>query len=151
MLIIDSISMVFFEFGDLTTIMKSCSAFGPSFRVIRLVSSFDTGFSIYQASCLTSLLTIVAPFLSLVSESRLNGRFGSSNFCLIYSLRQDRLLASTDNSTICSHSERLPTLSVDPSIFPGKNELQFKIYESTNIIFLMSTYRLDYLLLKIHS
>ena len=123
MLIIDSMSTVLFAFGDLTTIMKSYSAFGPSFRVIRLVSSFDTGFSMYQASCLISLLTITAPFLSLLSESRLKGRFGSSNFYLIYSFRYERLLASTDNSTICSHSERLPTLSVDPSILPGKKEL----------------------------
>ena len=123
MLIIDNMSTVLFAFGDLTTIMKSYSAFGPSFRVIRLVSSFDTGFSMYQASCLISLLTITAPFLSLLSDSRLKGRFGSSNFYLICSFLYERLLASTDNSTICSHSERLPTLSVDPSILPGKKEL----------------------------
>ena len=142
-LIIDSMSTLLFALGDLTTMMKSYSAFGPSLSVIRLVSSFDTGFSMYQASCLISLFTITAPFLSLVSDSRLKGKVGLSNFCFIWSFLQDRLLASTDSSTIYSHSERFPTLRVDPSILPGKKELQFKMCESTNIIFLMSTYRLD--------
>ena len=44
--------------GDLTTIIKSYSAFGPNFSVILLVSSFDTGFSINQDSYLISLFSI---------------------------------------------------------------------------------------------
>ena len=84
-LIIDSMSTLLFALGDLTTMMKSYSAFGPSLSVIRLVSSFDTGFSMYQASCLISLFTITAPFLSLASDSRLKGKLGLSNFCFIWS------------------------------------------------------------------
>lgn len=59
----------FYE-GDLTTMINSCSALGPNLRVMRLVSSFEIGFSMYQASCLISLLTIVSTiFLPLVGES----------------------------------------------------------------------------------
>ena len=60
--------------GALTTMMKSCSAFGPNLRVIRLVSSLETGFSMYQASCSTSLLSIVSTFLLFsYVVCRLNG------------------------------------------------------------------------------
>ena len=65
--------------GALTTIMKSCSAFGPSFSVILLVSSLETGFSIYQASCFRSLLLIVSPPLLFADGSSENGSYGSSN------------------------------------------------------------------------
>jgi hypothetical protein len=60
---IDNRFSVFFAFGDLTTMIKSYSAFGPSLSVILLVSSFEIGFSIYQDSCLISLLTMISFFL----------------------------------------------------------------------------------------
>ena len=60
--------------GARTTIMKSCSALGPSLRVIRFVSSFETGFSMYQASCLVSLLAnLVERLLPWVVGSRSKG------------------------------------------------------------------------------
>jgi|LauGreDrversion4_2_1035121.scaffolds.fasta_scaffold300701_1 type III secretory pathway component EscR len=55
--------------GLLTTMMNSYSALGPSFNVMRFVNSFEIGFSIYQDSCLISLLTIVSPFLLLLAAS----------------------------------------------------------------------------------
>ena len=45
---IESMFSVFCAEGARTTMMKSCSAFGPNFNVILFVSSFDTGFSTYQ-------------------------------------------------------------------------------------------------------
>lgn len=60
MLMIESRFSVLGTLGALTTMMKSYSAFGPSLRVIRLVSSLETGFSMNQASCLTSLFEMVS-------------------------------------------------------------------------------------------
>jgi len=37
--------------GAQSTIMNSCSHFGPSFKVIFLVSSLVVGFSMNQQSC----------------------------------------------------------------------------------------------------
>jgi hypothetical protein len=64
---IDARFSVLLAFGDLTTMIKSCSALGPSFRVIRLVSSFEIGFSMNQASCLISEFTMVSCFLPSAS------------------------------------------------------------------------------------
>lgn len=77
--------------GLLTTTINSYSALGPSFRVILLVSSLEIGFSIYQASCLNSLLTMLSfpvcyedePLDLLVSEEELSmgkGRSEVTNF-----------------------------------------------------------------------
>jgi hypothetical protein len=80
MLIIERRFSVLLAFGLLTTIMKSYSAFGPSFNVILFVSSFEIGFSMYQDSCLISLFTRVSPFLSSLSTaSRENGSSGFPN------------------------------------------------------------------------
>lgn len=80
---------VFLAFGDLTTIMKSYSAFGPSFKVILLVNSLEIGFSMYQDSCLISLFTIVSDFLpeqSKASGSILKGNSGFPNLSKIFFL-----------------------------------------------------------------
>ena len=119
---IDNKFSVLFTLGLLTTIMKSYSAFGPSLSVILFVSSFEMGFSMYQDSCLISLLTIVSLFLS-DSLSSTNGSSGLPNFSLIYFLLNWKLLESMESSTICSELLRLPTFKVDPSNLPGKNEL----------------------------
>jgi hypothetical protein len=81
MFISESKFSLFLVLGLLTTTMKSCSALGPNFRVILLVSSFDMGFSMYQDSCLISLLTILSVFLPLhSSSSSWNGSSGLPNF-----------------------------------------------------------------------
>lgn len=80
---------VLLALGLLTTIMKSCSAFGPSFRVILLVSSLEIGFSMYQASCLISLFTMFSDFLPSGSASlgsREKGNSGFPNFSFNYFL-----------------------------------------------------------------
>lgn len=120
MLIIDSRFSVFLTLGLLTTIMKSCSAFGPSLRVILLVSSFEIGFSIYHDSCLISLLTMESVFLS-ESASRAKGSSGLPNFSLIYFLWNWKLLESIESSTIYSELLKLPTFKVEPKSLPGKN------------------------------
>jgi hypothetical protein len=77
--------------GLLTTTINSYSALGPSLRVILFVSSLEIGFSMYQASCLNSLLTMLSlpvcyedePLDLLVSEEVLSmgkGRSEVSNF-----------------------------------------------------------------------
>ena len=56
---------------------KSYCEFGPSFKVIRLVSSFDTGFSMYQDWYFISELTIdsfLDPLVFLGSVFKLKGR-----------------------------------------------------------------------------
>jgi hypothetical protein len=64
---IDTRFSVLFAFGDLTTMIKSCSALGPSLRVILLVSSLEMGFSMNQASCFISEFTMVSDFLPSAS------------------------------------------------------------------------------------
>lgn len=54
----DTIGFLFILEGARKTIMNSCSHFGPSFRVIFLVSSFVVGFSMNQQSCCVSELTM---------------------------------------------------------------------------------------------
>jgi len=62
-LIIESkFSVLLTWIGLLLTIMKSYYAIGPSLRVIRFVSSLDTGFSMNQASCMYSLFFIKLDF-----------------------------------------------------------------------------------------
>jgi hypothetical protein len=142
MLIIDKRFSVFLAFGLLTTIMKSYSALGPSFKVILLVSSFEIGFSMYHDSCLISLFTMFSPFLvSLVSPSRQNGRSGLLNFSAICFLLNWKLVESTESSTIYSALLRLPTFSVDPSNLPGKNVLKLSTYESTKMVLFTSVIR----------
>lgn len=99
---------VLLAFGDLTTIMKSYSALGPSFRVILFVSSFDMGFSIYQDSCLISEFTMFSDFLpfSTSSGSSTNGNSGLPNFSFICFLLNWKLVESIESSTIYSHEER---------------------------------------------
>lgn len=81
MFIIDKRFSLFFAFGLLTTMMKSYSAFGPNLRVILLVSSLEMGFSMYQASCLISLFTMVSCFLSSDSAAAIeNGSSGFPNY-----------------------------------------------------------------------
>ena len=134
MLMIDIMFSLFLALGLLTTMMKSCSAFGPSFSVILLVSSLDIGFSMYHASCFISEFTIVSVLFPELPEergvsevgdslSRGNGSSGLPNFSLICFLLNQKLAESTESSTICSELVRLPTLSVEPSSFPGKNVL----------------------------
>ena len=125
MFIIDNRFSLFLAFGLRTTIMKSYSALGPSFRVILLVSSLEIGFSINQDSCLISLFTIFSVFLpfSMVSGSIWKGSSGFPNFSLICFLLNWKLLESIDNSTIYSALERFPTLRVDTNNLPGKKVL----------------------------
>ena len=114
----------FLAFGDLTTMMKSYSAFGPNFRVIRFVSSFDIGFSMYHDSCLISLFTMLSLFFkSSVSFSREKGSSGFPNFSDICFRLNWKLVASTESSTIYLALLRLPTLRVDPRSLPGKKVL----------------------------
>lgn len=120
MFIIESRFSVFFTLGLLTTIMKSYSALGPSFKVILLVNSFEIGFSMYQDSCLISLFTIVSLFLS-DSASSTNGSSGLLNFSLICFLLNWKLFESIESSTIYSALLRFPTFKVEPSNLPGKN------------------------------
>jgi hypothetical protein len=108
--------------GALTTTIKSCSAFGPSFKVMRFVNSLETGFSMNQDSYLTSLLTTESVcFLSASNSLSLKGRSGVPNLSSIDFLLYFKVAASTDSSTIYSKLVRFPTLNVEPSIFPGKN------------------------------
>jgi hypothetical protein len=82
-LIIDMRFSLFLAFGLLTTIMKSYSALGPSFRVILLVSSLEIGFSMYQDSCFISLFTILSflfPSGPILSELSASNEYGSSGF-----------------------------------------------------------------------
>lgn len=76
---------VFLAFGDLTTMIKSCSAFGPNFNVILLVSSLEMGFSMYQDSCLISELTMLSDFFpfSAISGLSTNGSSGLPNLSFI--------------------------------------------------------------------
>lgn len=80
MLMIDRRFSLFLAFGLLTTIIKSYSALGPNLRVILLVSSLEMGFSMYQASCLISLFTMVSYFLSDSSAAIENGNSGLPNY-----------------------------------------------------------------------
>lgn len=125
MLIIDNRFSLLLAFGLLTTMMKSCSALGPSLRVILLVSSFEIGFSMYQDSCFISLLTMFSLFLpfSATSASMTNGSSGLPNFSLMDFLLYWKLLESIDNSTIYSKLLRFPTFKVDPRSLPGKKVL----------------------------
>ena len=129
MLIIDIKFSLFFVFGLLTTMMKSCSALGPSFKVILLVSSFEIGFSMYHDSCLISLLTMLSvlfpsgPTLSEFSTSIEKGSSGFPNFSLIVFLLNWKLFESIASSTIYSELVRFPTLRVDPNNLPGKKVL----------------------------
>lgn len=148
MLIMDKRFSHLRELGLLTTIMKSCSAFGPNLRVILLVSSFEIGFSMNQASCLISLFTMLSDFFpfSQESASREKGRSGLLNFSPIYFLLNQKLFESIANSTIYSEFVRFPTFKVDPNNFPGKKVEQLRMRESTQMILLTSTRRdfLDY-------
>jgi hypothetical protein len=104
--------------------MKSCSALGPNFRVILLVSSLEMGFSMYHASCLISLFTMLSFFLLLsLSGSIEKGNSGFPNFSLRVFLLKEKLDESIESSTICSELLRFPTLRVDPKSFPGKKVL----------------------------
>ena len=138
---IERIFSVFLALGDLTTIMKSYSAFGPNFRVILFVSSFEMGFSMYQDSCLISEFTMFSDFLpfSASSGSSTNGNSGLPNLSLIAFLLNQKLVESIESSTIYSHDERFVTFSVDPRSLPGKNEEQLRMYESTYSTLLTST------------
>jgi hypothetical protein len=121
---IDSKFSDFLALGLLTTIMKSCSALGPSLRVILLVSSLEIGFSMYHASCLISLFTMFSlrlPFSSCTSSE--NGSSGLPNLSLMLVFVKLKLLESIDSSTIYSELLRLPTFRVEPSSFPGKKVL----------------------------
>ena len=124
MFIIDKRFSLFLALGDLTTIMKSYSAFGPSLRVILFVSSFEIGFSMYQDSCLISEFTMLSDFLpfSASSGSSTKGSSGLPNFSFICFLLNWKLAESIESSTICSQEERFETLRVEPRSFPGKNE-----------------------------
>lgn len=130
---------VLFAFGLLTTIIKSCSAFGPNLRVIRLVSSLEIGFSMYQASCFISEFTMLSFFLSSPSfEESENGSSGFPNCVLIEFLLNQKLLESIESSTIYSELLKFPTFKVDPNNFPGKKLLQFRMQESTKIVLFTS-------------
>jgi hypothetical protein len=89
--------------GALTTTMKSYSAFGPSFKVMRFVNSLDTGFSMNHDSYLTSLLTTESDcFLPASKSLSLNGKSGVPNFSSIVFLLYFKVAASTESSTIYS-------------------------------------------------
>ena len=98
----------FLAFGERTTTINSYSAFGPSLRVIRFVNSLEIGFSMNQASCLSSEFTMELPFEEL-SYSRENGKDGELYLSLIMFLLKLKVFESIDNSTICSNSEVFPT------------------------------------------
>jgi len=80
-LIMESMFSDLFIWGDLTTMIKSYSAFGPSLSVILFVSSFDTGFSMNHDSYFISLLTIEF-FIVSISNGALFGVVSSGNYCL---------------------------------------------------------------------
>lgn len=111
----------FLMLGARTTTIKSYSALGPSFKVMRFVSSLVTGFSTYHNSYLTSLLTIESDcFLpEELTSFCLKGKSGLLNFSEMLFLLYFRFNESTESSTIYSQLVRLDTLSVDPSILPG--------------------------------
>lgn len=88
--------------------MNSCSAFGPSLRVILFVSSFEIGFSMNQASCLSSEFTMEFPFEEL-SYSREKGKVGLLYLSFIMVLLKLNVFESIDNSTIYSNSDVFPT------------------------------------------
>lgn len=77
----------------------------------------------YHDSYFTSLLTNESFFLICSFYSNLKGSSGFPNFSMIAAFANLRVMASTDNSTIYSQLVRFATLSVDPSILPGKNVL----------------------------
>lgn len=123
MFIIERRFSLLFVLGLLTTMIKSCSALGPNLRVIRLVSSLDMGFSMYQASCLISEFTMLSDYFLESSFSRENGSSGWPNFSLMDFLLNWKLLASIESSTICSEEDRLQTFRFEPRSLPGKKVL----------------------------
>jgi hypothetical protein len=80
--------------------MNSYSALGPSLRVMRLVNSFEMGFSMNHDSCLNSLFTMLSLVFPLGLAdyglffdsgdpsvlSRVKGKSETSNFSVIFFL-----------------------------------------------------------------